>query len=229
MDENKLLELILDYKMTKDEAKAWKIAILYLSLAQEYFPNYKHYRLPKGDPRTTSLFRHCYKLLRECDLQNHEYRLYLIAQFQILKNIEYGESTAFIQPNCMVGDKAWKRWLVWKTKFFDKVPCVSCSNSPETKSIIASLEETKKFLISKFSELSRNDIIKSLDSRAIFRWCGLGEVSGYYLVLSPIVKSWLEGKEVNLLDIFAIDMNYYRKGLNNEVESYFRKEFRYEF
>ena len=131
MDETKLLELITEYKMDKAEAKAWKVSILYLQLAQKYFPDYKHYTVGKKDPRKSILFRHCYKLVRERDeqLEDHEYRLYIAAQMQIMKNIDFGTGgQALVNPNCLVGTKAWNRWLLWKKKFFEKA-------TPEQESI----------------------------------------------------------------------------------------------
>ena len=233
MDETKLLEMILEHNMSKEEAKAWKVAIMYIELSQKYFPDYKHYTVYSAkDPRRTSLFKHCFKLVRECDkyLKPEEYRLYLTAQFQIMKNIDYGTgNTAFIQPNCIVGPKAWKRWLLWKEKFNKlELPQEPVKVNIGDK-LILELEASKRFLESKFKKLTRQNIIDALEGRSLFRWVALGEVSGYYLVLSPIVKSWISSRKVDLLEAFALDMAYYRNEVTPEAEAYFKQEFAYEF
>lgn len=232
MEDTKLLELILDYKMNKEEAKAWKVAIMYIELSKQYFPDYKHYTLwGAKDPRRTSLFKHCYKLVRECDqyLANHEYRLYLTAQFQIMKNIDYGTGgAAFIHPNCIVGVKAWKRWLLWKEKFNKVVLPLEPVKVNSTDKVITELANSKRFLESKLKELTKQNILDALESRAMFRWCALGELSGYYLVMSPVVTAWVKSRKVDLLEAFALDMNYYRLGVTQEAVEYFKREFAYE-
>lgn len=232
--DDKLLALILDYKMTKMEAKAWKVAIMYIQLAKEYFPNDKPYRLGKKDPRKTILFRHCYKLVRESHdlLADHEYRLYITAQLQILKNIECGDCHANLSPNCLVGPKAWKRWLVWKRRF-ERKSIVQSEEDAGVKThqvtkIVDELKRGKKFLESKFSELNKKSILDSLNNRALFRWTALGQLSPYYLAISPTVKQWAQSTNTNLLDKFAIDLNYYRSGITQEIENYFRCEFAYD-
>jgi hypothetical protein len=227
MNQDNLLTLILDYNMTKEEAKAWKIALMYIELTQKYFPNYKHYNLGKGDPRKTSLFRHCYKLVRECDkyLQNNEYRLYVTAQLQVMKNIDFGEGQAFVNPNCLVGPKAWNRWLLWKKSFERLQIRTEVIDVHSNKKIIKELTDTKKFLVRKFPNLCKQDIVSCLESRALFRWCARGDVSGYYLVLSPLVKACNE----NLLESFAIDLTFYQQGINSDIEAWFNKEFEYEY
>ncbi len=231
--EDKLLPLILDYKMNKVEAKAWKISILYLQLAQKHFPDYKHYRVGKGDPRKTSLFKHCYKLVRECDklLDDSEYRMYIVAQFAVLKNIVSNGEHAHVDPNILVGPKAWKRWLLWKRRF-DKLisqrVTVSAEKSSENK-VYSDLRDTRKFLESKFTELTKEKIIDALKSRTIFRWVALSKMTPYYLVLSPAVQSWVTQNKADLLESFAIDLNYYKTSVTKDVEKFFKDEFAYEF
>lgn len=223
--EENLLQLILDYKMTRAEARAWKIAILYLHLAKKYFPDYEHYKPGKRDPRKTSLFRHCYKLLRETDLD--DYRLYITAQMQIMKNIDYGTGGhAFIGPNCLTGVKAWKRWLLWRNKFYGKIKAIPNAPQHSDNKIIAALANTKKFLSAKF-ELTSESITASLNNRNLFRWCALGDVSGYYLVHSPLVSAWCSHNKTNLLEAFAIDLGMFK--VTEESKVYFHKEFNYEF
>lgn len=217
-----LLEKIIEYNMDEDEAKAWKVAILYLTLVKDAFPDYKHCRIPKGDPRKSSLFKYCYKLTRERDLHQREYKEYIKAQFHILKNIELEDGVhPRIDVNCLVSKSAWNRWMLWKSKI--KKASYSETLPQDTHHILKALDDTRAFLNRKFGGVKEKDILDSLESRAIFRWCVLQQVSGYYLVLSPIVAQWMKDKGVNLMDIFAIDLEFYRKGITPEVEEHFKK------
>lgn len=222
--ESNLLALIIDYQMTRTEAKAWKIAILYIYLVRQHFPDYKHYQVCKGDPRRSHLFRHCYKLIREGRLQDKEYRPYISAQLQILKHIDCGGSHPLISPNCLVGEKAWNRWLVWKKKFHKTSHIKSKEEADvnvSSKKIINDLIATKQYLISKFTELTEENIINSLKNRNLFKWTVLGFVSPYYLALSPLVNSW----GGDLLESFAIDLSMYKANLTQEVRDFFSNEF----
>lgn len=221
-----LLELILEYKMTKPEAKAFKIAIMYTELLKKYFPEYANHTLGRSDPRKTILFKHCYKLLQECPLQDHEYRLYLTAQFQVLKNINYGTGDAFVSPSCITGEKAWTRWLFWKSRF-QRIQDRPEPPQVNANVVIRNITKTKEFLQGKFSKLTRKDIYDNMEN--VFKWCVLGEISGHYLALSPIVSYWLEERKIDLLDRFSIDLKHFRNDLTKEVELYFKKEFGHEF
>ncbi len=99
-EEDKALELILLYSMDEIEAKAFKIALLYLAKSKKLFPDYKHYRLPKGDPRKGELFKYCHKLVRTKGdkIADEDYKLYVHAQLDILRNIKKGDLHPFITP-----------------------------------------------------------------------------------------------------------------------------------
>jgi len=230
---DKLLSLILDYKMNKVEAKAWKIAILYMQLAEEHFPDHKRYQIGKGDPRKKSIFKYCYKLIRECDslLEDFEYRMYIVAQFAVLKNIKTDDLHAHIDPNVLVGPKAWKRWLVWKKRFQNETiqNHAVAEEKPSENKVYGDLREAKKVLESKFSELTKQKIIDSLKNRSLFRWVALSQITPYYLVLSPIVQEWVTETGANLLESFAIDLSYYRSSVTKDVEKFFQDEFAYEY
>jgi hypothetical protein len=229
IDDVKLLQLVLSYKMNKEEAKAWRVAILYILLASEYFPNYEHYKIPKGDPRKSLLFRYCYKLIREFGdkLENNEYRYYIMAQFDVLKNIQINDDThSLISPICLVGDNAWKRWGLWSRKLGKKYlvhePILTKFPSEEIKS---ALDKTKEFLVKKISLLTKDGINQTIKSRAMMRWAALGKISPYYLILSPIVKSY----KFDNIKTFAVDLKLYEKSVTSECQEYFRKLFEYEF
>jgi hypothetical protein len=222
---SEFLNLIDEYKMNEMEAKSWKVALTYLDLAQKYFPTYQHYQPGKKDPRKTTLFKYAYKLVREHEMPIDEYYHYISAQLQILKHITKGDEHPLVGPQVIAGDKAWNRWLVWKRKFNKAVPQETVVVA-DTK-ISEDLINSKKFLLTKFSELNKKCIIDSLQNRNLFRWVALRFVSPRYLAHSPIVKEWAETTKTNLLDAFSIDLSLYTPSI--ESMAAFKKEFSYEF
>lgn len=235
-EEDRLLELILQYSMNEIETKAFKIALLYLEKSKMLFPNYQHYRLPKGDPRKSDLFRQCHKLVRTKDdkIEDEDYKLYVHAQLDILKHIKKGETHPIILPSCLAGDKAWKRWLLWKGKYDKMIETKMSAGIASTISVQSadkikkSLWKTKQFFLAWFDKLDKKDILDSLNDRNIFRWYQTGNVSGYYLVLSPLVKSWFNKNIIDLKKEFAINLTLYSEASQPEVIEYFNVEFHYE-
>jgi hypothetical protein len=234
--EDTALELILQYNMDEIEAKAFKIACLYLNLSKKFFPNYQHYRLPKGDPRKSDLFRHCHKLVRTRDdkIADEDYRLYVRAQLDILRTIKKDDSHPFITPACLSGEKAWKRWLLWKSKYDKLIESKMSTNSATTinvnslQKIKKDLWRTKQFFIAWFDRLDPADIMESLKDRNIFRWYQTGSVCGYYLVLSSLVRNWLAKNPIDLKKEFNIDLEKYKEAYNIEALEYLKSEFPYE-
>lgn len=235
MNDDRFLELIIKYKMTKDEGRAMRLSILFVRLAGQYFPYYKQYRLPKGDPRKSVLFRYCYKLVQECGdkVASNEWRYYIRAQFDVLKNIEISSDggRALVEPNCLCGENAWRRWLVWKRKLSQKDMVIS-SDKPvvlaRPDEVIKALDETKSFLEKKLKILNRENIINALKERAIIRWAALGEISPYYLLLSPLVKEYVREKKSDIVKLFLIETKLYESSITSEATEYFRKHFSYE-
>jgi hypothetical protein len=234
--EDLALELIIQYGMDEIEAKAFKIACIYLEKSRKMFPNYQHYRLPKGDPRKSELFRHCHKLVREKQgkIADSEYQLYVHAQLDILRNIKKGDLHPFITPSCLSSENAWKRWLLWKSKY-DKhlesrasAAVASTVNVHTPQKIKKDLWKTKQFFLAWFDRLDAQDIQESLKDANIFRWHQTGSVCGYYLVISPIVNKWLQKNPIDLKKEFSIDMSLYTEANRPEIIDYFNAEFPHE-
>lgn len=229
---NHLLELILEYKMTKEEACALKILVLYLELAHEHFPGSKHYySLPKNkDVRKSELFKYCIKLYRETKdkISFSDYRLYVQAQMMVIKNISVNGATPLFTPSILTGEKAWARWKVWH-KFASHTASQSVEETDvkvRPTDIFLALDRTKMFLERRLDGLTCDKIKEALKSRAIFRWVAIGQMSPYYLVLSPLAKEWLERSDVNLLTL-GIDVKLYKS--TTEISEYFKKVFTSEF
>lgn len=210
------LDPIIRYSMDEMEAKAFKIALMWQEECSHQLKGEKFEKVLKGrDPRKSNLFKYCYKMAKETAgiVPDKDSRLYVRAQIQVLKAINDGKSHALIGPHCLVGEKAWKRWKVWK-RIYEKRMGKSLTSeelgikAKESK-IISDLEGTFKFLEGK--EYSSSDLE---------RWALNGEISPFYAVLSPLFKR-LAGE--------VLDHTLYRASITPEVERFFRERFEHEF
>ena len=224
------LELILKYQMDELQAKAYKISLMWIDLSRKEFPNYQHVRFRKtGDPRKSLLFKHCYKLARETNglLPDKEYRLYILSQLHILRSITDGEVHALIDPQCLHGEKAWRRWQVWKRRYdahrgqTQTVENLEVDQFSRTK---AELEKTKLFLDSHECLLFKQYKEKVLD-RTIIKWITFGWVSPIYAILSPWMKKVIGNVEEN----YSFDLSIYKPGITEEVKEEFAILFKHEY
>ena len=215
------LDPIFEFNMDAEETLAYKIGLMWMAISYKMFPDYKRASgFPKkGDPRKSSLFKYCYKLMRETKglIYVKDYKLYIAAQLHILKSIEIGNTHPLIGPWCLVGEKAWVRWKVWKRKYdnigksktLEEVG-LDKSNFEEVKK---ELDKTKKFM-DKFNILTENDF--QLKAKEIERNISLGTISGFYAALSPWVA-----KHCKLGDY---DLTYYNN-TDQQSRDYFNKLF----
>jgi hypothetical protein len=227
-DKDMRLDAIIDYEMDNLEAKAYKLLLIWLDKSRKMFPNYAHAKMKGGDPRKSLIFRYCYTLVRKTQgiLEESEYPLYVRAQLEILKHITRGNEHAMIDPNCLVGEKAWVRWKFWKKKYDertkvieDKVPL------PANQIKVAeALDRTREFLVQTFSgEVSLEKLQEAVVNKNFLRWVTLGKISPYYLALSPFVAKVLDvDKAVKNLDV-------YRQAITPEIRAYFAKTFSKEY
>lgn len=227
---DQIYEITQKYKMTEQEIKAFKLCLLWEDCVTKECPGYKTRRITKGDPRKGILFRYCYKLAKETlgIIADNDYKNYIIAQLQILKSNTDGNVHALIDPQVLVGQQAWKRWLVWKKQFDQKLTQVPVSEevaitASEAK-VLSELDRTKKYLISQYGSLPTVDQLeRSLGDRSLVRWITLGKVSPYFAILSPILKKALKGK--TLEEVFMFDLSIYNSSITDQTKLYFNKEF----
>ncbi len=211
------------------EAKAYKLCLIWQSAMDKELPNYYKNRLSKGDPRKSLLFKYCYKLARETNglIPDNQYKFYILAQIRSLKMISDGTVHALIEPGCLVGDKAWRRWKLWKQQFEkQKLTTASDEISKEIKStgiqVLAELKRTRNFFTSNFGENYRKEDIEGvIKNKEIIKWAAFSKVSPYYLILSPLIKNNFSDIE----NIFSIDSNFYKKSITPEVEKVFKEMF----
>lgn len=221
------LEPIIKYKMNEMEAKAYKIAIIWQDECKRELPNESFAKLKRNtDPRKSTLFKYCYKLAREMKgiLEDKDLSIYVRAQLQILKAIREGEVHALIEPHCLVGEKAWKRWKIWHRKYHKKLNRALTADqlgiSTKESKVVAELKSTFAFLENKkcldFSTFSSS--IKDIE-----RWVNNGEISCFYLILSPWIKK-IFGDHTH----FNFDESYYRSGITPRIEEFFKDTFQHE-
>lgn len=224
----KELEPIIRYRMDATESKAYKIALMWEDECRREIPGEQYARIKSGsDPRKSLLFKYCFKLARETKgiVSDPDLQLYIRSQIQILKSINDGTVHALIEPHCLVGDKAWKRWKLWKYRYDKTLRRPPGSDQMSIRAtegkIKADLASTLEFLrgkgISTFSEMeARRDDLR--------RWCNMGEVSCFYLVMSPWARR-LFGD----LSALEFDHVYHRASVTPAVEQHFRETFAHEF
>lgn len=219
------LEPIIKYKMNDMEAKAFKISIIWQEECKRELPGEQYSKLKKNaDPRKSTLFKYCYKLAKETKgiLNDEDLALYVRAQIQILKSIREGQIHALIEPHCLVGEKAWRRWKLWKYRFSKMIGKIPTADELGISSKISKITAE---LNSDFDFLSKMDCLdyKNIDKIIIKRWINSGELSFYYAVLSPWFKKIFGDEELDF------DFVYYRSCINPQIDKYFRDKFNHEF
>lgn len=224
----KELEPIIRYKMDALESKAYKIALMWEEECRRELPGESFVRLKtNSDPRKSLLFKYCFKMARELNgiIKDSETALYIRAQIQVLKSIREGQVHALIDPHCLVGDKAWRRWKMWKYKYDKRM---SAPLKSEEVKISVSEGKAKAEISSSFEFLSLMGCteFENLKSKRydVHRWLKNGDISCFYALLSPwIRKIFGEGDE------FEFDRLYYRASTTPALERFFRETFHHEF
>lgn len=221
------LEPILKYSMDDMEAKAFKIGLIWHDECERNLSGEKYEKFSRGkDPRKTNLFRHCYKVAKELlgIVPDNEIQLYVRAQVQVLKSIREGKVHAMISPHCLVGDRAWKRWKVWR-RIYQKslsksLTCDELGIKIKEMMVKGELERAFSFIESKgLMEKSKYDSSK----KDIERWSSTGELSPFYMILSPRARALFHENE------FPVDMALYRPSITPALEDFFRDKFNHEF
>lgn len=230
-----VLQVIAHYDMTPDEALAYRVACMFEHLVEKVFPKMRQCTLGKGDPRKKEVFKYAWKLIHDPDkpLQPADYKLYVFAQLKVFKAYLDQGKEVFIHPNCLTSDKAWNRWLLFKSKFeqrqkFQTPEQAGIQVNTDDK-IAKELTATKAHFLQRFHRLAAQDVLDALNSRTMLRWVAMRHVSGYYPHLSPIVDKWLQEKGLTVCGYFGYALNVYGRGMTPEARETFRKEFPHEY
>ena len=217
------LAAVFDWKMTTDEAHAYYLASLWEIETRKLYPNEKLTKLPvSGDPRKCTLFKYCWKLVRETKglLTSDQYYEYIRGNLYIIKKYK-----GRLAPNCLVGDKAWIRWRVWERELAKQMALAKQEPLPPNlgshMKIVNELDCTKKFL---FEKMGGEPAFVKMDYNKLVIWAETGKISKYYLVMSP----WIEKLG---LDKFEKECSFSRGvyTIDDNVKQYFKKEYSYEF
>lgn len=105
-----------------DKLLAYNLLIYYLNCEYNYFPNYNHTRfndLKKVENQ--SAFKYMLKFVKDKKSvfeSVSEYFIFIKAQLEIAKILE--SKNPLIHPAILIGDKADKRYFVWKQKVANK-------------------------------------------------------------------------------------------------------------
>ncbi len=225
------LQIIAKYNMTIDEGNAFKLCVIFSHLVQKMFPTIRPI-IFNGDPRKKEIFKYCWKAVQETQGKLHptDYKLFVMAQLKILKKHMTDTNIPRVHPNCLCGIKAWNRWLVFKNHMDKRQQYETVE---ETKiniheGVAKALADTKKFLQLKFQRHRKEDILAAMEDGSMKRWFVNKQVSGYYVLLSPLVRQFLSEKKT-IEEFFGDEINVYRGGINSSVEEHFKRDFGYEY
>ena len=137
----------------------------------------------------------------------------------ILKGINDGTIHANIDPNCLIGERAWARWKVWEKKY-KQVQEFSGANQEIKKNpaaIIRDLKNTKAFLLDIFKKSpTAEDLKEASKNRVILKWVHYHKITPYFVLLCPHIdknQSW------------GVDLKLYEKDITEEVEDWFKENF----
>lgn len=227
------LDPILEYEMDELEAKAFKVCLMWLDHSKKLFPDYQHTKMKKGDPRKSLIFKICYKLVRETQglIKDEDYILYVRAQLEVLKYVNGNKTLPLIDPNCLVGEKAWKRWKLWKKKYdaLSAKPndASTFSKTPGIAKAINGLEQTLEFIV---KTMGANPTLEKYQeaktNNNLLRWINLNKISPYYLVVSPYIAKIMSDEDFQKINF---DPAFYLECIDDTVKNKFKELFGYEY
>lgn len=221
-------EVITKYSLVGLEARAVRLMQLWSDTVSKMLPGHAKPSAPKGDPRRTHAFKVCYKMCRETEafICESEHGLYVRAQIDILRSIKLKNGHANVDVVCLAGDRAWRRWKVWKKKY-DSLVCMRTPKSDDhvprapMPKVAAALRKTREYL-RKTGRLPMTaesmESMRSDGSLAVALNAGM--VSPYYLVLSPSCTG-LVASGVGL----GFDVAVYSKSLDESAVKLFEEVF----
>jgi len=220
--------MIKKYGLTDEDLEIYELAQKWTELCEKYFPNYKHTKLKRGDPKKSIIFKICYKLKRETNglIEKDEYHLYIRSQLEILKVQSKNNPLVLIDPMCLVGEKAWKRWKLWKKKYDSKIkaPLPTKIDKMVILKAIEGITRTKKFIEKNLGKKPSIEEYLKLRS-SLINWINFGNISLYYVAVSPYMKKVFTTEDIKKLNF---DLQFYHDCITEEVKKVFEDLFYYE-
>lgn len=200
MVENRLIE-IAKWNMSPEEAKVFKLCLMWEYYTSVLIPTIQVTKLPKkGDPRKSYLFRNCWKLYRETNtlIKDDEYKRYIQAQIEILKDIKSEGVCSHIDAGCLHGEPAWIRWLVWQKK-----------------------KNEKKFDFTVDPEYIKSEVlrskVKNYTEEELISGIKKGKISPYLVVLG------FDWRAMDLSGKCHLDFKIYEGRITKELKEWFDK------
>ena len=223
------LDAIVEYNMNELEAKAFKLCLSWIQYSRKLFPNYQHPRIKHGDPRKSLTFKLCYKMVRESQgvIAEKDYPLYVRAQLEVLLHISKTQSYhPIIDASCLSGEKAWKRWKLWKQRYDAAIakPTDNLKASlPGVEKAIAGLENTKEFITRSLGpEPDIEKYKQCLINKNLIRWINFGKISPYYLAISPFIAQVMSKDDFNKINF---NPEIYKTCITDQVIKRFKELF----
>lgn len=221
--------IISKYKINDtQEIRAIKLYYFWVVNRRKYFPEMVHSKFSKTkDPRSTSIFKYCYKLQRESVLEEKDYENYIKSQLIVLKYFskKYNRDL-IIDANCITGDKAWKRWKLFETRLKkSKNNSVdSCVILPNLFKLEKELVSTKEFLFTNIGEINKENITKNIQN--ILYWFNLRKISPYFVCMNKYIREIYNIEEIR--NKFKIDPILYDEKVNDIIRKLYYKIFKKE-
>jgi len=225
-------QIALQYRMSHDEGRTYYYSLLYLRLAREMFPGWRHGNVRRGDPRKSELFRCCWKMLEETaakGLSPTDREPFIRAQLVIFKANDDPDNPPLVSPNCMVGPKAWARWCVWKGEAEKQRKAEKLVEvRPDYDMTLLALRATRDFLRKQEVETAER-VWDALESGDMPRWIRVGQVSAAYVLMSPTAERWLAAKQKTLVEAFGHGVTAWVPRIDDKARDLFRRGFPYEY
>jgi hypothetical protein len=221
MSENYITDIISKYKIIDEgEIRAIYLYYYWIINRMKIFPEMIHSKFNKNkDPRTSVIFKYCYKLQREKKgiLEEKDYENYIRAQLIILKFLskKYNRELV-VDINCISGDKAWKRWKIFRHKL--RVSKNNSVNSfivyPNIHIVEKDFLKTKDWLCENIGNINKENIIKNIEN--IKKWFNLRKISPYFLVLNKHINEHYSNEDIR--KFFRIDPLLYKEKINDNIK-----------
>jgi hypothetical protein len=219
--------------LSEEETFSFELAQIWVELSEKYFPNYNHTHKRGGNlrsnPKKSVIFKICYKLLRETKglIEKDDYALYVRAQLEILKIQSKSNPLILVEPVCLVGDQAWKRWKLWKKKYDASIKCPLKQTQIDKSSFLKAKEgilKTKKFIEKNFGISPSFEEFNS-KKQNLLNWINFGNISPYYLSVSPYMQKIFSEEDYKKMNF---DIKFYKECINDDVKKLFDSLFGYE-
>ncbi len=197
----------LQWEMTDEETVAYQLAVLWTQKVREYFPDQRQdgNRLRvSGDPRKSSLFRHCIRMIRTRRglVEPRDMKHYMVAQLHICK-LNNEDNNVLITPALLSGEASWRRWKLYESAL-TKVRERRAGNSNPTEDLVnldlvrSDLEISSTFLRKYVPEITPQFLKDRFAKGDLEKWVKFGFVRPYFVALSPTVQSLgIAAKELN--------------------------------